>query len=261
LIFDFQGLLKSGVLIGLAKGNRKIGFDRGMEHAEQSHLFLNDRVPPVDMEIHALTRGMMLFNTALCIRDKEIVYNLPVSEVHREIAEKLLARNGIKQINPLVTIHPMAKWDTKLWSNKKFSELADRLIEQYDVDVVFTGSQGDRATIQDIVSGMKRKAVNLAGETSIIGLAALYEKSDFLVSTDTGPMHLAAAVGTPVVALFGPTAPWRTGPFGPGHKIVRVLGLTCSPCFKRTCETNGTECMERIFVDDVLKEIQGLGII
>jgi len=75
---------------------------------------------------------------------------------------------------------------------------------------------------------------NLAGSTSLAQLAAILRKTRLAVTTDTGAMHLAAALGTPVAALFGPTAPWRTGPFGDGHQVVR-LGLPCSPCFKRRC--------------------------
>jgi ADP-heptose:LPS heptosyltransferase len=96
-------------------------------------------------------------------------------------------------------------------------------------------------------------AVNLAGETSLKMLAALYEKTAFLISTDTGPMHLATAVGKPVAAIFGPTAPWRTGPFGSGHQIIRA-GLACSPCFKRQCRT--ADCMRQISVQDVLDAVK-----
>ena len=83
----------------------------------------------------------------------------------------------------------------------------------------------------------------------------LYEKAGFVVSTDTGPAHIAAAIGTPVVALFGPTAPWRTGPFGEGHRIIRA-NLACSPCFKRQCQTKA--CMEQISVEDVMEGIEKL---
>lgn len=251
LVLDFQGLLKSGVLVGLSRGKRKIGFDKGMEHQEHSYLFLNERVPPVDMDNHALLRGMMLLDV-LGIQSKEIVFNLPVQDQHRDMVDDLLVRHGLREFKPLVAIHPGAKWETKLWSNQKFSSLADRLIEQYDAKVVFTGSQADRRTIQDIMSGMKGEAANLAGETSLKTLAALYEKTDFLVSTDTGPMHVAAAVGTPVVALFGPTAPWRTGPFGTGHQIIRA-GLECSPCFKRKCDS--VACMRDISVEQVFGSV------
>ncbi|MFC1811245.1 glycosyltransferase family 9 protein [Thermodesulfobacteriota bacterium] len=248
LIIDFQALLKSGVLIGLSRGKRKIGFDRGMEHMEHSYLFLNERVPPVDMDNHAIIRNMMLLES-VGINSKEIVFNLPVFDRDRARADDLIDQHGMKESKLLVAINPLAKWHTKLWHNSKFRELADTLIDRYDAGVVFTGSLADRGTIQDIMDGMKFKAANLAGETNLKTLAAIYEKADFLVSTDTGPMHLAAAVNTPVVAIFGPTASWRTGPFGIGHQIVQAE-LECRPCFKRECET--TVCMKEISVDQVL---------
>jgi len=254
LILDFQGLLKSGVLIGLSRGKRKIGFGKGMEHMEHSYWFLNERVPAVSMEHHALLRGMMLVE-ALGIPSSEIVFDLPVRDRHRDAVRDLLALHGVTKERRLVAIHPIAKWDTKLWDNGKFSVLAERLTEEFDADVVFTGSPADRDTIARIISAMQRDAANLAGETTLLTLAALYEQAAFIVSPDTGPMHLAAAVDTPVVALFGPTAPWRTGPFGSGHQIIRAE-LECSPCFKRKCETKA--CMERISVEDVVDGIRNL---
>jgi len=85
-------------------------------------------------------------------------------------------------------------------------------------------------------------------------LAALYERANLVITIDSGPMHLAAAMGTPVVALFGPTAPWRTGPFGPEHTVLRVE-LACSPCLKRQCRYNH-ECMEQLTVDQVVEAAQ-----
>jgi len=248
LIIDFQGLLKSGILIALAKGKRKTGFDKGMEHMEHSYIFLNERIPPVNMDNHALLRNLMLIN-ALGIKSKEIEYKIPVSDHTRKFIDSILLRHGIKSSELLVAINPVAKWETKLWDNRKFALLADRLIEKYNTSVIFTGSQSDKNTMEDIMSFMSKRAVNLAGKTTLKTLAALYEKTRFVISTDTGPMHMAAAVGTPVIALFGPTAPWRTGPFGSEHKILRS-GVECSPCFKRQCST--IDCMKQISVEQVL---------
>ncbi|UCG14221.1 MAG: lipopolysaccharide heptosyltransferase I [Deltaproteobacteria bacterium] len=257
LIIDFQGLIKSGVLIGLSRGARKVGFGRGMEHQEGSYLFLNERIPAVDMDNHALLRSKMLLD-ALGIPSNDIEYNLPMHDEDRERVNRLLERHGIQNPGLLVAINPVAKWATKLWGNSKFAELADGLVERYGAEVVFTGSQADRRGIQDIISIMARESVNLAGKTSLTVLAALFEKVDFLVSTDTGPMHMAAALETPVVALFGPTAPWRTGPFGPNHQVVRV-GMECSPCFKRQCES--VVCMEQLSVEQVFGGINKLAIV
>jgi len=249
LILDFQALLKSGILIALAKGERKVGFDRGLEHMEHSYLFLNERIPAVDMEHHALSRGLMLLN-ALGIPTPEVEYKLPVFDDDRQKVDDLIRRYEFENPQRIVAINPVAKWETKLWSNQKFAQLADSLIEQYSCGIVFTGSLNDRSAIDNIISKMKGRAVNLAGETTLKVLAALYSKVQMVVSTDTGPMHMAAAVGAPVVALFGPTAPWRTGPYGAGHHIVRAE-LECAPCFKRQCET--TDCMHQISVAQVLE--------
>lgn len=257
MILDFQALLKSGVLIALARGKRKIGFGKGLEHMEHSYIFLSERIPAVDMEIHALSRGMM-FIDALGIPSNMVEYKLPVSRHDYEKVDGLMRTYGLLGAKPLIAINPVAKWETKLWANKKFSQLADILIDRYDAKIVFTGGPDDRPTIKDIMAVMKGHAVNLAGHTTLKMLAALYEKMVFVVSTDTGPMHMAAAVGTPVVALFGPTAPWRTGPFGSIHQIVRAE-LDCAPCFKRECKT--IDCMEQISVQQVIDAIHKLGII
>jgi lipopolysaccharide heptosyltransferase II len=227
-----------------------------MEHMEGSYLFLNEPIPAIDMEIHALERGLMLLQ-ALGIPSNSVSYDLPIQTQDRDELDRLLTEHGLADSKLLVAINPVAKWETKLWSNQKFGELADRLTARYGADVVFTGSLHDRPTIEEIISVMEGEVLNLAGKTTLMTLASLYEKCRFVVSTDTGPMHVAAASGTPVVALFGPTAPWRTGPFGPEHQVIRV-GLECSPCFKRNCDT--TACMEQITVDDVLEGIRKLNV-
>ncbi|MFC1885521.1 glycosyltransferase family 9 protein [Thermodesulfobacteriota bacterium] len=255
LIIDFQALLKSAVLIGLARGTCKTGFDKGMEHMEYSYLLLNHRIAPVDMEIHALRRGLMLLKS-LGITTEHIEYDFPISEKDRHRANHLLENQGIKTSDRFMTINPVAKWETKNWSNHKFAQLADKLKQQLHIAPVFTGSPGDRRVIEDIIGRMENNAVNLAGRTTLKTLAALYERAEFVVSTDTGPAHIAAAVGARVVAIFGPTAPWRTGPYGPHHQIIRA-DLTCSPCFKRECHTKA--CMMQIGVADVLKGIKMLG--
>jgi heptosyltransferase-1 len=251
MILDFQALLKSGILIALARGQRKIGFGKGLEHMEHSYIFLNERIPAVDMEIHALTRGMMLLN-AIGIPTNEVEYKLPVSNDDWEKVDELIKRHGLIGVKILIAINPVAKWESKLWPKERFARLADMIIDKYDARIVFTGGPEDRPTIQDVMSAMKRRALNLAGQTTLKMLAALYEKTALVISTDTGPMHLAAAMGTPVVAIFGPTAPWRTGPYGSGHRVVRA-DSECSPCFKRQCET--IDCMHQISVDQVFDAV------
>jgi lipopolysaccharide heptosyltransferase I len=257
LIIDLHALLKSSLWVLLARADRKAGFGRGMEHAEGSHLFLNERIPAISMEVHALERGLMLLD-ALGVPTGSVVYDFPVMEENEAQARALLEAEGVKPGDLLLAVHPVALWPTKLWEHKRFGEVADRLIEN-GFTVAFTGGPADVRVIDEIRAGMKHPALRLDGRTSLKTLAAVYRMASAVISTDTGPMHLAAAVGTPVVALFGPTAPWRTGPYGTEHTVLRV-GLDCSPCFRRHCPTKRYEamaCMGRITVDQVIQAVLG----
>ncbi|MDA8138410.1 MAG: glycosyltransferase family 9 protein, partial [Desulfobacteraceae bacterium] len=214
LLFDFQFSLKGAVLIALTHADRKIGFDRGLEHQERSYLVLNERIPAVSMEIHALERGLLMLNAVGIVSDR-IEYRLPTTSEHQRQAKELLSRSGLSADQPYAAINPMAKWESKLWIPERFAAVADTLQKDYKLPVIFTGAPEDRLYIDAILGNMQTKAPNLAGQTSLLVLAALLQKATVMVTTDTGPMHIAAAVETPCVALFGPTAPWRTGPYGP----------------------------------------------
>jgi len=255
LLIDFHALLKSSLWVALARADRKVGFGRGMEHSEGSYLFLNERIPAISMEVHALDRGLILLN-ALGIPADEVLYDFPILDENEAEAQRLLEEAGIRTGDHLVAIHPVALWDTKLWVPQRFGAVADRLMER-GFRVVITGGPADRTIIDEICESMANPAFRLDGRTSLKTLAAVYRMASTVLSTDTGPMHLAAAVGTPVIALFGPTAPWRTGPHGRQHTVLRSQ-LDCSPCFRRQCRTTLYEqmaCMRRITVDQVVEAV------
>jgi lipopolysaccharide heptosyltransferase I len=247
---DFQGLLKSGVLTGLARAKRKIGFDGTRE---LSYLFLNERLPRYDIEKHSLERYLDIARH-LGAANPSSTCRLPIASDIRGMSEKISAIK--KEGSPLVVINPIARWNTKLWLERNFAELADLLMLRQKAVVVFTGSRADSEAIERIRGMMKQTALNWAGRTSLKELAALASSSDLFITTDTGPMHLAAAAGARVLALFGPTAPWRTGPYGSSHAVVRT-GIECSPCFKRKCDKN-IQCMRGISVAEVLSRINSL---
>jgi lipopolysaccharide heptosyltransferase I len=249
LLLDFQGLLKSGIFVALARAQRKVGFGRGMEHAEGSYIFLNEPIPPVSMDQHAVIRELLLLK-AIGVETGEVVFDLPIGEKEREKIGQLLEAEGVDPAKPLVAINPMTTWETKHWRNERFALVADHLLNR-GLAVVFSGGPQDARGIEEIRAAMTGKAASLAGRTTLKELAALYERVEVLITTDTGPMHLAAAAGAPVVALFGPTAPWRTGPFGSGHRTLRTE-IACSPCLKRHCD-HGHACMERISVEQVVQ--------
>jgi heptosyltransferase-1 len=225
LVIDLQGLLKSAFWVALSRGKRKVGYDRTREF---SYLALTERLPPFDSEAHAVWRYLNVARH-LGAQDTPPRFRLGL-KLPEDLSHLLPPEVG----QPLAILHPGARWPTKLWPTAQWARLAEWLARDKGFQVVITGSPGDREMVGEIVAQAEVTLINLAGRTSLAELAALLQKARLAVTTDTGPMHLAAALGTPVVALFGPTAPWRTGPFGRGHEVVR-LTFPCSPCFRRQC--------------------------
>jgi heptosyltransferase-1 len=250
LVVDLQGLFKSAILTGLSRGKRKIGPSWGREG---SQLFLTERPFFVDADNHAVDKYLQVAEYLGCERDCWKGH-ISIRESDKRSIDEVLHDRGIKD-QRLVAINPFAMWATKLWEPERFAALGDRLQKELACDIVFTGSRQDRVEIDKIMQRMNKKPANLAGQTSLKELAYLYSKCRLLVTTDTGPMHIAAAMGCPVVALFGPTAPWRTGPYGDGHRVIREE-IECSPCFKKTCDH--LSCMKNITVDKVFETVKEL---
>ncbi len=245
IVIDLQGLLKSGILTGLARGRRKIGFTAGREG---SSLFLTERPYPVNIDQHAVDRYLKTAEFLAC-RMGVWKGEIPVRAADKRCIDRFIKENDL-QGKCLVAVNPMARWETKLWEEERFADLADRVREGLSCEVIFTGSDRDRPVIDRIIESMAGRAHNLAGRTQLKELAYLYSRCRLTITTDTGPMHIAAAMGCPVVALFGPTAPWRTGPYGNGHRVIRT-GIACSPCFKKKCPH--MTCMKDISVNQVFE--------
>lgn len=249
MIIDLQGLLKSGIWVGLARGDRKIGFDRTRE---ASWRFVNERLPAYDPDRHALERYLDVARYLGAEVDNFIV-NDPWTAVEANQFQGRLGEIARTGTGPLVACHPISRWETKLWPEAKFARLAAEMVSRMQATVVFTGSNEDREAIARIIGEASVDRVyNWAGTTGLRELAYLCKQAAIVVSTDSGPMHLAAVLGTPVVALFGPTAPWRTGPYGRKHKVLRV-DRDCSPCFQKTCDT--VDCLAVIEVEDVFQAV------
>ncbi len=248
LVVDLQGLFKSGLLTALSRGKRKLGMSGAREGG---WLFFNERPVPVDYNEHALDRYLRVARHLGCdIHSWK--GDIPLERVHRARVEELLEREGLC-MDRIIAFNPVARWVTKLWDPERFAALADRIRVHLGCEIVFTGGHRDRPVIEQILSMMREEGTNLAGRTTLKELACLYTRCRALVTTDTGPMHIAAAMGCQVVALFGPTAPWRTGPYGPGHEVI-TAGTECSPCFKKKCVH--MRCMKEITVNDVFYALE-----
>jgi heptosyltransferase-1 len=244
LVIDFHGLLKSALIVLLSGGKRKLGYD---SLQELSGLFYNEKIPE-DMNKHAVDRYLD-FSRYLGAKIVGPEFPLPSDNAAQVKVQYIFEKHHLEN-KKFIAINPVAYWETKLWDNEKFARLADSIKTKLNVEVVFTGSE--KSSIEKITTQMPDKAVNLGGETTLLELAYLYKKALMVITTDSGPMHLAAAVGTPIIALFGPTDPQRTGPYGEGHTIIRT-DLPCSPCFLKKCPTK--KCMQDISPAQVMAVI------
>jgi len=242
-VIDIQGLFKSGLLTFLSKGKRKIGLSTSREC---SSIFLKGPPCQVDIEQHAIDRYLAIAQYLQC---EEVQWKgeIPIGAGDEKNIDTFIRNKGL-QDQKIIAVNPMARWDTKLWDLQRFALLTDRIKKELGCEIVFTGGANDKTPIKKILNAMNENAIDLTGETTLKELAYLYSKCDLLITTDSGPMHIAAAMGCPTVALFGPTAPWRTGPYGEGHVVIRDA-IECSPCFKKKCDH--ITCMKNISVDKV----------
>ncbi len=183
-----------------------------------------------------------------------------VSEGAVEEAQALLRGSGRwRESVPLVAIHPGSGEYSlaRRWPPDRFAQVADALTEGYGTQVALVGGPDEAELTQSVASLMRYKAIDLGGKTSIPVLAALLRLSRLFVGNDSGVMHLASAVGTPVVAIFGPSNPLAWGPWGPSHEVVQV-DLECSPCIYRGFQLGNIEgcenpeCINRVSPEVVL---------
>jgi heptosyltransferase-2 len=171
-------------------------------------------------------------------------------EEDRRWAEEMLKNLDLFDGRPLIGMNPGATYGlAKCWYPERFGELGNRIFKKWKATVLLFGKEEERPVAKEILRHLKEGGIDLTGKTRLLQLATLLERCQLLVTNDTGTMHVATAVGTPVVALFGSTDPFTTGPLGNGHVVIRKE-VPCSPCLKRVCPTDH-RCMRLITVDEV----------
>ena len=179
---------------------------------------------------------------------------LPADETAEAWAEKRIQELG----GAPVLINLGATKPANRWEPERFGALARALAEETTLPVCLIGGPGDRAMAERALAAAGEAVHDLVGATSLRQLIALLRRGRLFIGCDTGPMHLAAAVRTPVVALFGPADPERTGPWGAGHRVLRVPP-PCAPCNRKTCNQPRHACMEDLTVDRVRQAaVEGL---
>lgn len=233
---DFQGLLKSSVMARLSGATRRIGFASDALREPASAWFLTEQVK-VDDHDHIIKKNLALVeHLGFSVGDE---YEFPIglsSDDERFAAEQLDQRDGAVAI-----INPGGGWPTKLWSVEGFAEIADRLWAAYGWRSVVTYGPSEESLAQSVVRAAKSGAVEMLG-SSLKEFFALARQAKLFIGGDTGPLHLAAAAGTPIVGIYGPTPARRNGPFAKDDVVVERFDLDCrTDCFRRSC--SHTSCM------------------
>lgn len=230
----------------LGKVERRIGYA-----AHFRSWLLTDRLAfPRKKDGEHLTLAYKRLLAPLGIPVSETPPRLYVSEREVEESKQLLYQRGYAKGGTLIGINPGAAYGTaKCWPPERFRELAERMLKETDAWIVFFGDAATCSLVKEICQGLPSRVMNLAGVTSLRELACIVKDCSVLVTNDSGPMHIGAAFGTPLVALFGSTDEKATGPYGQSGNVINQH-VECAPCFKRVCPTD-FRCMKRISVEEV----------
>ena len=179
--------------------------------------------------------------------------DLSVSDEARAKVTRLLAEFGIEPSRPLVLLAPgAAHGPAKRWPAARFGETGSLLQARFGATVAVVGTAADAPLAAEAAAAMATPPADLTGRTSLAELLGLFERAAVLVTNDSGPLHMANALRTPVVAIFGPTDPRATGPFHEPARILRCEDIACWPCDDRDCPTDHP-CMTRIMADDAAR--------
>ena len=200
------------------------------------------------------------FHSTLKSQSSNSLPSLTASAKQKGAARDVLQRMGVDRAAGALVVLNVGATNSraKCWPEERFAALADRLIDCLKTRVVLIGAASERGSAQCVIDRMKhRDAVNLAGATTIGELVGLLDSSDLLISNDTGPAHITAALGRPTLTIFGPTNEFETAPTGIRAEIIRAEGIECARCMHRDCPIDH-RCMSRLSVDDVLARARKL---
>ena len=242
---DFQGLWKSAAFGYFANPRLFMGFAAEALKEPGCRIFYKNRISPSPQSNHVVEKYLDLVRS---LGDVIPTYNfdLNVSEEDERYVSQQLISHGIQKF---VILNPGGGWITKNWLPENYAELHDKLHLTFGLETVLTWGPGEESLVDRIIDYCRTKPP-ARFPTTIPQFTALARKAALFVGGDTGPLHIAAACGTPIVAIYGPTDPVRNGPFGQGDWVAWEK-VPCGPCYQRTCEIYQNECLRRIHIGQV----------
>lgn len=248
-VIDLQGLARSGGFAWLANGNLLVGLDEPREGARG---FYDLIVPRASFHTHAVDWYLAVLTRLGVPVEGEFTW-LPERPAIAAAVKAKWQTGGVRW----VVLQPGARWSNKCWPAESFAELARQLAAHFpDVRFAILGAAADQSLGEVISRAASGRCLNLAGKTSLPEMVEWLRRCELMVTNDTGPMHVAVALGKPVVALFGPTEPRRTGPYGRLEQVVQHA-LPCAPCLKPRCaRPQPMECLQAISPATVIERVR-----
>ena len=252
---DLQGLFRSGVLARLSRAPVRIGFANGREG---SPWFYTWRVPVPSLDVHAVDRYLSVAKALGASVSGPPRFCFKRLEEDQKLIQDLFKHNELSLEQPWVAMNVTARWLTKRWPLRSFAAVIDQLSVEHRAPIVVMGSAEERPYIHELRVLAKHPFIDLSGEVPLRCLPTLLSTAAVMVTNDSGPMHIAAACGVPVVAMFGPTSALRTGPYGTEHQILEGQ-VSCRPCFSRECRHDPRlECLHQITPTQVVEVVRPL---
>jgi len=246
LVLDLQRHFKSGLTSWCSRAPRRVSF-HWRNSREGNRLFNTESIAPVREFTPKLTH-FLRFADYLGVPPAPLSFGLAAAEGERQRVAPVLAALGAR----FAALHVGSTWQSKLWLPEATAQLC-RTLRARGLGVALLGAAADLPFARRVVAAGAGDVVNAVGELSLREVVAVSERAAVAVGPDSGPMHIAAAVGTPVVALFGATSQARSGPWGWYHMVVRS-GVPCEPCYLTRCPI-GQLCMERITPAMVMERV------
>jgi lipopolysaccharide heptosyltransferase II len=246
--FILRKSLSRTLLLLFSKIPMRVGY-----RSKRAGFLLTKRVDIPHKKLHKVEYFLNLAN-AVGIETENKNYEIAVSNNDMKKAEKILEDTRIKD-KKFIALNAGGNWNPKRWPAENFAKLGDEIFEKLGMNIVLTGEEKDIILAETISGLMKYKPFILCGKTNLKTLGAIFKKAMCVISNDSGPMHLAVAVNTNVIAIFGPTSPELTGPYGDGKYKVLHKDIGCKiPCYASKCKDN--RCMKAVTVEDVMEAVK-----
>lgn len=249
MVIDLFGNPRTALLTILTRAPLRVGF-----RFRVRRFAYNRVVIPRGDQLHAVEFNLDILR-ALHVPIATTQLNVAVAP--SEIVDTFWQEHKLESHAPVIAFNAFGGWYTKRWPLASFAKLGDRLQHEFNAKVILLWGPGEWEEVNQM-AGMMQTPPLLAPQTDLPDLAALLARVNLLVANDSGPMHLAAALQTPVVAIFGPTRPALQGPWGEGHAVVIKEGLPCLGCNGLTCKIVTHDCMQQLAVESVFHAVRKL---